>query len=785
MENSILNNNPQMPRQKLSISKKTDTWRRSCIDAAISMIGLYSSSRRTTRSQKQRNYNLANGKLDMGDLEYAVNPLGIDIADMTFPATIQPYDIWTPIFQELFGEEALRPSTTIVSAVNEEAISAKEEKRKQFIVQRLKDLLSSNEDIAEQLTAIEKGAMSLKDMREHIGSQTLTYLKQYLRTDKIFQKGWEDALISSEEIYAAEVVSNEPKLRNVNPMELHFILPHNSDLIDDAEIIVEETYMSVSQIVDNFYETLKPAEINALESGLLTGDKHSYSAEDIVFYEKGFTPEFAEAGSPIHDSKGNIKVCKVTWKSKKKVGILRFLDDNNEQQETIVSEEYPPQQGESVEWLWINEYWEGYKIGQDLYKNIRPKKLQFRHMDNISVCKSGYVGSVYNCNNAQAVSLMDRLVPFIYLYIIGWYRAEHALAIHHGRLGQIDLSLIPDGWGVEKWFYYVQTMGFSFVNSFNEGKKGQAQGKLAGNYNQTRELNLEMGNYIQQHLSLLQVIEDKLKHLAGVPQQRLGNIKASELVGNTERAVTQASYVTEKWFQVHSYNKERALNALLETAQSVWSEGKSKKLQYISDDLLPIILELDTDLYSNTEYAVMVSNSAKDQNALNSIKGLMQAAIQNDKADLSTMVSILKSESIADMSRQLKQIDDDNSKRQQQQVQAELQSQEKINQDKINLEIEKLDREDKNKELDRENDLRVAEIKAMGFAKDTDVNDNNIPDVLEIERLRHTKKLDEEKLELERQKMTQDKTEAEKDREHALKLERIKSKNKPKTSTKK
>ena len=49
--------------------------------------------------------------------------------------------------------------------------------------------------------------------------------------------------------------------------------------------------------------------------------------------------------------------------------------------------------------MWISEYWEGIRIGEDMYLTdlIRPKRQQFRSIDNISECKSGYIGNRMGC----------------------------------------------------------------------------------------------------------------------------------------------------------------------------------------------------------------------------------------------------------------------------------------------------------------------------------------------------------------------------------------------------
>lgn len=735
MENSTSEYNAyQMPRQKVSLKQKGEKWQRECVDAALHQVGIYGNNRRSTKFAKQANYDLYNGKFNKADLEYSTNPLGVQLTGMNFPASMQPYDCWNPIFQTLFGEEAKRQMSFVVRAINEDAITEKEDKVKEEILAMMTQILQAHledpkqaQKLEEQLHKYDKH--SYQDMRESIATKILTYLRKDLKLDDLFQKGWEDALIGGEEIYAIETFGGEPSVRRVNPLEVYFQLPHNSDLIDDAETIVETTFMSVSQIIDNFYDKLKPYQIDELEGKTAEfGTNFTYTPEVAVF-DTGYANY--NSYSSVYDHKGNLRICKITWKSKKKVGELSYIDpETGEQHTKIVSEYYKEDKSnpnETVDWFWINEYWEGYKIGDDMYIDIKPKKEQYRRMDNISRCRSGYVGTVYNCNNSQSVSLMDRLKPFIYLYIILWYNTELAMATNMGKIALIDTSLIPDGWEVEKWLYYARSMKIGFVNSFNEGKKGQATGKLAGNFNQNRELDLETGNYIQSHIKLLEFIENKIKTLAGVSDQRMGQISPSELVGNTERAVFQSSVITERWFQIHNATKQRVLECLIEAAKGAW-ENKSKKVQYVLDDMSTVFFAVDGNEFINSEYGVFVSNAAKDQEALQTVKTMLQAAIQNDKADLSTVVDVINSDSIADVRAKLIKSEETRAQRAQEQVQQQSQLEQQMHQEKLDFEHEKLDREDNNKQLDRENKIQIEEIRAYSFDKEKDYNNNGIPD---------------------------------------------------------
>ena len=64
-----------------------------------------------------------------------------------------------------------------------------------------------------------------------------------------------------------------------------------------------------------------------------------------------------------------------------------------------------------------------------------------------------------------------------------------------------------------------------------------------------------------------------------------------------------------------------------------------------------------------------------------------------------------------------------------------------------------MDREDRNKQLDREKDITVAQIKALSFDPNKDRDTDGVPDVLEVERLKADIKRDSRKLDLEERKL--------------------------------
>lgn len=724
MNNSLLT----FPSQKKSINDKTEKWAQDCIEAAENITAFRDYRIRESQYNKQINYNLANDILDTRDIENVVNPLGIRGA--TFPAKMQNYPLLNPKIDLLVGEEAKRRFNWFVRVTNPDAITEKENNKKKLVFDAITaEIIAGNTDQAE----IQKRMMKLdkylkyeyQELKELTDTRILDYLYKNQNLKVKFNSGFHDALISSEEIYIADIVSGEPILRKGNPLNFFTIRSGESNYIEDSDIIIEEIFMSPGQIIDSYYDHLTDSQVTQIEEGSLANKSAvnvlnhramnsniriddfllQNGANNLIEVDSRFSSYFA--GS--YDTEGNIRVLRVLWKSKKKVGILSYIDEFGDIVEDIVDETYKKASNEVIKWVWINEWWEGTKIADDIFIKMQPRPVQFRKIDNISYCNPGIVGTYYNINDSKAKSLMDKGKPYQYLYNIFMYRTELAFAKSKGKIAELDVSKIPDDWTLDKWMYYAEIMGWAAVDPFNEGKKGQAKGKLAGSFNTTgKVLDMEMGNYIQSHIQMLQYIESQVGKIVGVSEQRQGQIDTQELVGNVERAVTQSSHITEKWFMLHDNTKLRAMEILMETAKQAW-KGKPKKLQYIMDDMSTMIIEVDEG-FAEREHGIFISDSTADTELFQTIKSLSQAALQNDKLTMSSLVDVYMSSNISSMRRKLEAAEDAKFQQQQelqkQQEQAQLQAQQMAQQAATEAQQLEMDR----MILDGDIKIKIAEI---------------------------------------------------------------------------
>ena len=581
-----------------------------------------------------------------------------------------------------------------------------------------------------------------QDIREITAQRILEYLVREDDLQEKFNRGFKDALIAGEEIYWVGDISGNPTVRVCNPLDVRVILDPDSPWIDESQAVIEERWLTLSTVLDEYYEYLEPGEIDRLENGMTGTDpsekgglNYPYNEFNIINYSNVLDT----VGSGVYDPgsirsyrrNGMVRVLQVEWKSMRKIGIVTYTDESGTKQEDIVDEifeipDYAEKKGKKwlfdgveLRWYWISEYWEGTKIAESIYCNVKPKLNQRRDLSNPSDVKSGYVGFIYNERNSESISLIDRMKPFQYLYNIIYYRTELAIAKSKGKVALMDISQIPssEGWDVSKWMYYLESMGVMFINSREEGNRSQQ----APAFNQFQSIDLSMGNYINTHVQLLDNIKTELGELSGVSRQRQGQVQTSELVGNTERAVTQSSHITEYWFYSHNECKKKVLTALIDVAKMAYRDGK--KIQYIADDMSRTFLNVEPEDFTNSSYGIFVSNSAKDDKALDTLKSLAQAALQAGVVSFTDVASILQSESITKVRKMLESSQAELEKKQAEAQQSEQQAQQQVAQAETEKEMAKEEREDERNTMDNETKIKVAMINAE--ARLIDADDNN------------------------------------------------------------
>jgi hypothetical protein len=659
------------PRQKLPDSKKDDNWFKKNIDFAEHLL-TSDVNLRSNFKNKKSNYNLRANIISVKDFEKFINPDNLDLESL--PASFQHIGIENSKINLLLGEYSKRKKEfkAYISANDSDSIGRKETELMNQITAELTDIIKtdsiSEEEIQKRLKQLEHyQTYDYQDIAEITANKILK--KEYKEGDFdfTFMRTFEDLLVGGEEIMYCGVLGGNPVMRRVNPMNV-YTMGGNSMYIEDADIIVEYGYKSVGQIIDDYWDELSEDDVDFLERGKTDasiGGGGIGLNRDVSIYdyygEQGALSIFHpnEMGtrtfSGAFDTYGNVRVLKVCWRSRRKIGELTFFDDDGQEQKDWVPEDYKVKKdlGETVRWIWVNEWMEGTKIADHIYSVMRPVPYASKSLVNKSKGTPPYVGSVSSTNDYKVQSLMDIMKPMTYSYDIAYYKRELAIATYKGSFTALNSSLVPSGWDPKEWMRYVTINKFAWLDPTNEILKGPSQGKSAGAFNTLTAQQIQVGdpNEIGMYTNLMVDIENTLGKLAGVTGAREGQISNRESQGNVEREVSQTSHITEKWFAIDANFRKRVLTKFLECCKYAYKKNP-KKGQFLLDDMGQHMVT-KFDEFVASEYDIHVSNSTNDTQLYEDLRALSQAAIQNGQATIADLVAISQSESVQEVSKRL------------------------------------------------------------------------------------------------------------------------------------
>jgi len=698
----------KLPPQKKRYRSKTKEWRRECVDAIDSGIS-YGTNQGVRDSVKEKyiNARLYDGELTMSDVIDTINSAGV--INAYIPKKIQNRPLIRPKIELLVGEAIKEPFDWSVMVTDPKSIAQKQENKKKLIDQQVNDLLKNQELTDEEVrTKLEEMGLyfkyTWKDIKEVRATKVLKYYYQKLNVPMLFSEAMLDRLVYGEEIALIDIVGEDVAISKLDPKKVHTLYSSSSNKISDADIIVIEEYWSVGKIVDTYYNYLKPEEIDRLNSGEVSEEYNDIYANTYTVVPNGFMLEGAISGAmdvdqyngATVDEEGNYRVLRGMWRSQKLVYVVKGIDpETGEEYERVMSEEYTPNPlyGETVEKLWVEEWWHGVKIANDIYPFIEPKPVQFRMQGNYSKGHPGIIGRVNSVSGGKVVSFLSKMKPYQYLYNIVWERLLDAIKKDLGNIVEMDFAKKPAGWDVAKWLHYAYKGGIMFVDSFKEATKGAATGKLAGAFNTTgKTISTSNGNYIQQHVYLLEYIKKELSDIVGITPQREGMVQASATVGSTERSVMQSNNNTEWEFYNHREFKLEFMQVLLETAK-VALRNNRKLAQNILDDFSLEVFDIDGDEFLDSDYSVFLTISNKALKMEDRLDAYAHAFMQNG-GNFSTVLNILFSDSIAEKRRKIELAEEEMKKERQ----AEREQAVKLQQEKIAADKEEKDKE---RELER------------------------------------------------------------------------------------
>jgi hypothetical protein len=743
-----------------------------------------------------KNYDLVKGILRMEDFYQEPEVRSFTdmlTADLQLPAYVKHYSIITTPINELVGEISKRPDAFRIKAFDDDSQSEELEYKTQMLQeyilsearQKIQQKMMMEGVAPEEIDNEQVEKMTFEEVKDDLDSYTsiaekwanhiLTCQKADFNLKEKSEDAFRDMLISAREYY--HIYEDNSKvgynIEVANPKNTWFLTTPDRKYISDPTGRAQGAYaagtvqvMELSEIIEAIPDLTKE-EIDHLRSslqdyGLINvresnlGNPNVTPGIDSVTYDT-YDPlvlqtrmiiesEMKENNDGLKDFLGltsNVSsfgykyvVVRTYWISKRKIGKLIYLDELGNEQSMLVDENYksgtiPTEQ--SLEWGWINQWYQGIKIGPDIY-HIKPYKL-------LNYCP--IIGLTHEIKNTEAKSLVDMMKPFQVLYNVCMNQLYKLLEKEVGKVYLTSIRHVPvpkDGDAqdaLDIWEMEARNRGVVFIDDSPENLKSPSS------FNQFRDIDLTRTQEIQSRYQLAMQLKNECWELIGMSRQRLGSVSASESATGTNAAITQSYSQTEPLFVAHEYVLGQLYQAIIDASLYVESKKPQSTLSYITSEGESAFVQVNGTDLKFRDLKVFATNRPEDKQMFNEIRGLSQAVIQNG-GSLHDVIELYSTNSMREMKKVFKtlkdrqeQMQDQQMQQQQQQLQQQQQQAEAQMQMAQQQQAEKLAHDDYQKELDRINKKEIAIIQATGYGKvgSEDVNQNEVPDVLEMSKL--------------------------------------------------
>lgn len=705
-----------LPPQRVPRSKKNKEWQKASVDAILSMADSSDFSGPNNKEALNRNYDAMNSKFDESDFDYVLNPYGAKGKFGKAPTKMRNYNVIRTKIEALKGEEMKLPFNFRAVAVDGEAVSEKRKARNEAIKQAvIQTILSGVQpEVDENGQPIQPPTPEQVDKlfttnyvnpTEVTANQLLKWLYKYDSIQTKFAQGWEHALISARECYNISIKNGHPSLRVCNALQLEYDKEHDSPFIQDGVWAREERWVPVGTIVDEYGEYLSDADVKALDEGSIVNEA-PFSNNQLPGFMYDMDGGVRTSNSKNPNRPSHVYVANVCWRSFRRMGFLTYFDENTgEMEETIVSDGFKlsadmRSQGAALEWKWSTEIWEGTRIGADIYCNIHPLPNQINTLP--------FVGYVYNNVNSEATSLVDLIMPHQYTYMVTWWRLEQELAKAKGRKFIMDMAQMPksNGWTMDQWMYYFDNLGVIWINSMEEGRKGDPN--TIAKFNQFQSIDVSLSQVVGQYMQVLDKIEEQIINITGVAPQREGQIGSSETATGAQRAIIQSTNVTKPLFFYHDKVKEAVLSHLIESAKVAYIDGI--ELENILDEVGVETIKVDGGKLNATDLGVFITNSTDELEKIEKLEQLGQVALQQDKAKLTDLITIIESKSLSEIKSVIRKSEADKIAEQQQQQQQANEATQQAAKTNQETEMAKQEHEDARSERELETRVLIAKI---------------------------------------------------------------------------
>jgi hypothetical protein len=606
--------------------------------------------REKTHIKTYRNY--YNGVRDSKEFEYITKNFGLGT-----PSKLKFTPLIKPRVDALVGSMLEEKIFTRVSCIDDKTIDAANEEKKVAKVAKLDSILNTfissniNSSVegdkdtgmkaSELSSALDKTETILNSnflSSFEVAAQDLVSYFEYDIAIDLLQKFKQlllDLVVTGEcywRVYC-DKVGSDPKLEVIKPENFFYNKNTNSQYINPTDGVVHREFMTRKQILSEYGKFMDSEQKKSLfgEDMQTRSGLELYSGRDIDRYERTDDVVRNQMSYSYIDT---LEVFHCEWLAMNEVDL-----DPEEQEDETQADGYKTQVNKKG---YRMDRYEGVKIG-DVYINCGKSRHVQRSETRPYECGYSYDGVVYNDRNGKPFSIVGAMKDLQDTYDLTLFYRDNLIANSGVPGNRVNIAGIPKQLGKNFMdrlmkFIAMKKNGFELIDPTEPGAQLFSH---YGDYD-----NSVNGNSLNAVEMVLQTMERQADLIAATNKPMLGQIAERDAVDNVKRGIKQSLLINADLFDLMRTNYRRVLTAMLNISKVCYSKGK--KGSYIMGSER-IVFDIIPDKIVNSDFAVNITYSSKDEAMLADLKATSKELVANQLLDPDTLIHILLSNSITEV----------------------------------------------------------------------------------------------------------------------------------------
>lgn len=772
------NYNAHFPLQRVGIAEKSKAyWYANCIDYVIDA-GLSFND----RSDTELKLNILRGNIPNEFYKKTLNPYNSNNEKyQRFPATMRNLDIMSDIIRRYVSEYFKGIHEFVVGANNPDIVINKNarlkekigqlaaqafqqefEKQYQQMIQQAQQQGQDPNTIDPQ-QAMPDPEQFIKDFNEKYiddesrqGQDVLDYVRAMTKDTFIYLSAFFN-FVALGECYSYADVRGDKLIKECVPVMEAYPIPNGNYMVEDHDMFARKLLLSYQQIMDMFGDNLSDKDRKFLETYYaratfnngITNLSYNQFFESYADVCEKFSQDERNMfkKEPVNiaaDNNNLFEVWHVVWRSEARQGILTYINEMGMQTTRIVEEGYQmnPEMGDiNIEWAYEPQVYEGYRIGHR-YSSIYPIKAR-----PIAFNRNGklpYNGIMEVLPMMGKFSIIKLVTPYQIMRNIFAYHREMVIAKNKMLLLLLPESLVASD--TEDKIYKMAADGVLLVDDSEDTNSLKMQ--------QIRLLNANMGDYITQITNLMEATKMEAREIVDMNMQRYGDIAQSAGAATTQEAITRSSMGMVILVQMFDEFRKTDYNRDVDYCKLAFVEGLDTS--YWDELGNRRFISLDVDTFLSSDYSTTVRNDAKELDKVQQLRQWAFSAAQN--GDLDMAIAAISGDNVTQIKATVQKFME--IKRQHEELMQ--QAEQMMKQEEIQAKLQEIqakgeqDRLTQQLKYQYELQLKYLDVDMSLLADSNTSDDGAIKNRLQAEANANKNALEQQRLQLEREKLQAD-----------------------------